>query len=479
MLAPLKPRARKGKSLSVEHDVSEILAHFEERRQDKWGEQAKRVSDGIRQSGLAEQFNSSIVSLAAVVGVSSSVIASQIARSNSFLDEIATSVKNPLATAAAERFHRGMNALTHGWWSDAILEFNYSVDPVTGNPYFALAHALLGQAHLGADDPGSALASLERAIHYSTPEEPHLTAGCALLASKILEELQRSDEAAKLIAPVAHAQRHCPETSLVAARLLHDGSLVKQALWLAPELALAAVAAGTPGAVDAADALASDEEGPVRQATRIINALEILRSETYPNSGVPIVPTEAQNLAIISTPEALQVASQILGNAAELARQATGAAEQAGFEDNRRTEEGATLNTKYRQTGYALDRATIGRRDGRVAFRFLATVNVVFWALVVISFWGGPFLAIIFGFFGGIFNAFFTGALLIHHHGRDKFDVPRLEQQQREALSALKQAAGPEGNPGRRALAVDEIFAVAELRTNRLRPWSAPDLRET
>jgi tetratricopeptide (TPR) repeat protein len=450
--------------MSVEHDVSEILAHFEEKRLDKWGEQARRVADGIRQSGLIEQVDSSMMSLAAVVGVSSSVIASQISQSNVFLDEIASSVKNPLATAAAERFH--------SWWEDAISEFTFSVDPINGNPYFALAHAFLGQAYLGSKDPERALASLEKAIHYSTPDEPQLTTGCALLGSKILEELQRTDEAAALVTSVAQAQTNCPETTLVAARLSKDRAAVKHALWLAPELALAAVATETPGAVEAAEDLALESDGPVHDAARVLRALESLRTETYPDSGVPRV-NAAENLETATTPEALYISGIVLSDILNLTQEVADVIERAAREDQRRAEGKLRLNEDYKRSSEDLWHAKHDHAVSRVGGTVLTILNISFWVLIVASFFWGPIAAFLIGGFGSVFNGIFTGMLIHSHMTTVKVDVLASEQRHNAAWSALQKAPQPQGDPNMRVQALSEMSAITQRRTSRLRPWTA------
>ncbi len=288
--------------MTVERDVSEILANLEGRRPGSWGQQAAIVADGVRGSGIIDRIDASsdrvqtnLAGLAAVMGVSAQAIASEISTSNRFLGMVIDSLRDPLATAANERFRTGLTALQKGWRPEAIEELQESVKLYRFHPetHAALGHALAAEGRLA-----EAAASYTLAQRYSAPDDPSFAAGCALLAAAALENSGQPQQAAELILSSMKSLPEFAELPLAHARIAHDTSSVRSALKIAPDLVVAAMAAEIPGVEEAADELAAADDGPVSLATRFITALERLRVEFPDATTNQVMPRFLGNSAV-------------------------------------------------------------------------------------------------------------------------------------------------------------------------------------
>ena len=269
--------------MSIERDLAGVLHELEHQRIDPWGTHAKRLAEGIERSGVpallgqvsdgvdavesavrssGSQVTASIVALAAVNAAGFEAVCGALARQTEALEQIELLLANPLSTAAAERYRRGVRALQEGWYDDAVIEMNASIEQ---DPFQALSHYSLGLALGALDRSDDALPSFMSAIKYcgSDPALAPIAAGAALLAANTAENLGRKEAVASAIAAGLDHAPDCAELLLAKARHTGDERYLKEALSLAPELALPAVAAGVPHADEVAAAVHDDSVGPI------------------------------------------------------------------------------------------------------------------------------------------------------------------------------------------------------------------------
>lgn len=474
--------------MSVEGNVAEILANLEERRLDKWGQQAGRVAAGIAQSGLVDRVDAAsdrmqvgLTAIASVIGVATATITAEIALSNSFLNGIADTLRNPLATAADERYRRGINALNKSWLPEAVSEFTAAIGT---NPYFAPAHAALGIAHANNGSLPDAVASFRLAVRYATPDEPQIAAGCGLLAASALDDQGKRNEAAALLRDLKNTYPNCAEVALTYARLSGDRASVKDALWLAPELAIPAMAGGAPGLDVAADELAGSRDGPVLQAIRLRNALTTFVANIY-NPSMPQLPPRALELERLSVPDAMTVAGELLNSAKRISTFVDKAFIEAVGEDGRRhaagksqTDLAATQKAAHsaqRQQAEKEFSHARSRRDGLALVIGAALVGATVLLLA-----NGPEQPATLGGYLPILLA--VGCLLLAFAASGSWPQEnRILRKKRSRLNdigkwrpaaeASARTALPASQTLRRS-AVEELHSIAKLRENRLHPWS-------
>lgn len=281
--------------MSLQRDVSEILASLQGYRPVASTNQASMVAEGVRESGLADvievssdRLNTSLAGLGAMVGVSARIIATEIARSNNYLSLVVDTLRDPRATAANERFRAGLNALQKGWLPEAIEEFQESIKLFRFHP---ATHASLGHALASDDKLADAAESYLLAQRYALPDDPEFAVGCLLLAAGALEGVGQSGRAAELLAGALGAFKEFPEVGVTYARISGDSTKLIEALMVAPGLVVPAMAAGVPAVEEAAHRLAHAPEGPVALAGTFLATLGMILSELPESEGRKRLPT--------------------------------------------------------------------------------------------------------------------------------------------------------------------------------------------
>ncbi|MEO5921179.1 MAG: hypothetical protein ABIQ01_08560 [Pseudolysinimonas sp.] len=288
--------------MSVEENVSQILANLEGRRPDHSWQQAAAITEGIRGSGVIDSINSAsdrmqtnLAGLAGVLGVSVQVIASEISTSNRYLGMVVDSLRGPRATAANERFRAGLTALQKGWRPEAIEELQESIKLFR---FHAPAHASLGHALAAEGRFGEAAESYALGQRYALPDGRAFAAGCALLLAAALEDAGDRVGAEQALKDASEAMPEAAEVGLAYSRLSGDVASLRRALTIAPELIVAALAAGVANVDEVADELAHGDSGPVAVAARFIRALDTLRAE-FPDTVVdPPLPSIGDQPAV-------------------------------------------------------------------------------------------------------------------------------------------------------------------------------------
>lgn len=458
--------------MSIERDVSELLANFEERRADKWGQEARRVAGGIRESGLLERLDQSgdrvqvgLANLASVIGVAAGRITGEIAKSNAFLSGIADTLRNPLATVADERYRRGINALNKSWLPEAIDELNASIE---SNRYFSPAHAALGIAYMNNGQLAEAVECYRSAIRYATPDEPQIATGCALLASSALEAKGATQEAIDVLHSAQRDFPTCAEVALTYSRLSGDSSQVKNALWWAPELATVAVASGSPQADQLAEVLALAPDGPVTQAKRLRDAVAIVRATARSLDVPPIHPRE-HDLESMGAPEAMLVAGEILREGKRLARLAAIATTHNQSTDVYQDRAWAEATERHAESKVRLENAE-SRHVRSVVFITLTLTGALIGVTGAVGEMGrslGPFL--LWGALAALSGWLFFVAVGL---AGDTRDASRSARDNYERLSSLPAPPLDQDQRQERDAAIAHILEIGALRERRLVPWS-------
>ncbi|MGO4597745.1 hypothetical protein [Terrabacter sp. 2RAF25] len=287
--------------MSVKSEVVEALREAEHENSRSWSLHAANLAHGIEKSGipallgdikegmatqgqtlrsieaesrhqasLIERTNSSIVALAAVNAAGFDAICRQLGETNQLLSGIEQMLANPLSTAAAERYRRGIHALSQEWFEPALKELDAAI---AQDPFQALSHFARGLAlgSLGRDR--DSIAAFRDAILY-TGKDPALLpvlAGAAILAGQVADKLGDRGEALRLLAVAKEKTPNCAEAWLASARLTGSRDELLRALTIAPELAVVAVAGKVPDAVTVAEQVAA--EGPVASMRAAVETL--------------------------------------------------------------------------------------------------------------------------------------------------------------------------------------------------------------
>lgn len=469
--------------MSLQHDVSEILANLAEERPDKWGQQAGRIAEGIRGSGLAEavtgavadsalRIEAELAALGSLLGVAAGSITAEIGKSNIFLAGIDDTLRNPQATAADERYRRGMTALKRMWTDDAINELRASIE---ANPYFAPAHAYLGIALSAEGRDDQAIEAFQRATKYATPDEPQIATGCTLLSASKLEKLGRIDAAVIVLAAQIAVYPTCPELRLTWSRLSKNSAGVEAALWMAPELATAAVAAGVPDADVIAERLAVSPDGPVAQLREFTDAYDVVSRASYLTEG--LFHEEVRHVDASDTPEALRVAGAVFSHAAGSVDPLRRAIEAARYKDLQIDASSETTSGEKAEADWQLDRATTGSGLWGV----LLVVGIGIPVGIVITGWVGQAseptaigIGVVFTVIGivvGIFTVGFTGSNFLEHLQAARRARTRLGSvaKQRSEIVHKKSAA----EIAQRAAGLATVEEITAMRGDRVRPWVA------
>jgi tetratricopeptide (TPR) repeat protein len=233
---------------------------------------------------VSERTNASIVALAAVSAAGFESICRALSDTNQLLAGIEQMLANPLSTAAAERYRRGVHALSQEWFEPALKELDASIEQ---DPFQSLSHFARGLA-LGAlgRNPES-FAAFKDAIRF-TGKDPALLpvlAGASILAAQAGEPIGKAMEAAAILDSAITRVPNCPELILARARSSGERRDIRSALLMAPELAIIAVAGNIPNARQVAEDVATDSTGPIvamRAAARSLSSLGLSTSVPAP-----------------------------------------------------------------------------------------------------------------------------------------------------------------------------------------------------
>ncbi len=225
------------------------------------------VSEGL------ETLDRNLNVLAGIMHGGFELVGQRMIEQTAVLGDIAAMTANPLTTAAAEHYRRGVVSLRQGWLDEAVPELELAIEKDRTNP---APHYALGLAKAAQSHQAEAFASLMLAIKYSAADERwgSLAASAAILLRSVatpdqVDEVGHAIDSALRVAPT------CAELLLI--RAVHRGiqaDLVK-AFTFAPELAIVAIQAGVPGAEDAAEMVATDPSSPVharREIQRLVAA---------------------------------------------------------------------------------------------------------------------------------------------------------------------------------------------------------------
>lgn len=282
--------------MSIERDASRILHELEHSRVDPWGTHAKNMADGIDRSGVpallgqvadrvasvegavkasSYEVTSSVAALAAVNASGFKEVCGALAKQTAVLSQIEALLANPLSTAAAERYRRGVQALHEGWYDDAIRELDASIEQ---DPFQPLTHYSRGLALGASEHADDAYHAFMSAVKYcgSTLSLASVAAGAALLAAQTGAAMGRPESVGAAIDAGLDRAPGCAELRLAHARHFGSDESLRAALLLAPELSLPAVAAGVKRADVIANIVHDDPEGPIaaaRSATKRARAL--------------------------------------------------------------------------------------------------------------------------------------------------------------------------------------------------------------
>lgn len=319
--------------MSTETEIVSALRRFEASDTGPWGTHAARIAEGVQHSGVpallgsirdasnaqqtmlsqqqgvlsdmrtisgqslrvAEQTQSSIMAMSAVMATGLGAVCRGLAALEGLLNGIQELLANPLSTAAAERYRRGIHALSQGWHEPALRELDASIEQ---DPFQSLSYLARGLALGALERDEEALAAFHHAVTY-TGKDPSLrpvAAGASILAAQAARKLGRDDEALRTLRAASQAVPDCAEIWLAIAHLSGEASALQSALQLAPELSIVAIVGGIPQAQKVANAVASEPSGPVQsmlQAIVELDAADVIRMITINGpsvqwpSGVP------------------------------------------------------------------------------------------------------------------------------------------------------------------------------------------------
>jgi tetratricopeptide (TPR) repeat protein len=269
--------------MTIDNDVSLILRELERSsdKSDVWGNEAARIADGIKSSGLVTEIagfrndvGSGLLTIATVMGVATREIASQIAESNTYLSRMTQALENPRATSASEMRKRGATALRNDWPDDAVKELEASI---ADDPFSVKAYLMLASAYQQLGRADDAVGALRSAMKYVRPQGPGTVAGVALAASTILVEADRRDAAIEILDAVDREYPSCAEVALRLGILRDDVECIERALSLEPGLAVIAMAVAPEPTESAVTAVVRGEGGMVVKIVELRESVRELR----------------------------------------------------------------------------------------------------------------------------------------------------------------------------------------------------------
>lgn len=291
--------------MSIRSEVVAALGDVEVRNSSAWGQHARNLARGIEQSGVpallgdinaslstqtavmtgltdsleeqtevSRQTNSALLALAAANAAGFASVCSAIASTNQLLGSIENMLANPLSTRASERYRRGLRALAEEWYEPALKELDAAVEQ---DPFQAISHFARGLALGALGRREEALVAFSDAMTFTGKDDTLLPvlAGAAILAAQAAQQLNQSVTALTILARAEERIPNCAELILARAHLADDQAALERALRIAPELAIAAVAAQIQGAEVVAQRVALDPEGPIMSMRTAADAAKL------------------------------------------------------------------------------------------------------------------------------------------------------------------------------------------------------------
>lgn len=264
---------------------------------------------------LGSRLGDSIAGQTLAVGVMTQSILDALAHSSQLLNGILDTLRQPLGTAARERLARGIRALNNDWTDDAVEELREAIDQ---DRYLAPAHLMLGLAYDRIGSHSEACDSYLKAIKYSRPE-PSLMASAVLLYSRheTLGTIPK-EQVVECLADAIGTLGSCPEVLLRHAQLTGSRESLRRALDLAPELAMAAAAAGIEGLDHVADEMLADPTSVVGAGMKLKAAIEKAKKvvDSNPQWSGRAVPSVAEKTEA-STPTNFVLATTVIDQRAQ------------------------------------------------------------------------------------------------------------------------------------------------------------------
>lgn len=477
-------------STEIERLLAENLDVQLERYPGAWGLQASRMADGIRQSGLTEQqdkidkgiseVNTSISSLAAVMGHGFGDLTRQLVSNNRMLQGVIDSLRNPLDTQADERYRRGVTALQHSWFPEAVSEFRAAV---AANPYQPLAHVLLGIAQAEENDHPGAIASFEKAYRYGTPGEPEIATGAVILAVTAIEQESGVAAALELVNDALMTYPGCAELGLIHSRLSRTDEFTRSSLWLAPILAVPAMVGGSHGVPEASELLVREVGGPIDDAAAISNTVQRYTEETDDESAelLPAVHWSASECA--SDAELMTGAGRVLLRAPRILSQVRFAHAAAREADEHNT----------RQLQYKIDDRTREIENWTTRDEFLHDANAKTQRKAIPYHIGAGLVLIVlmvlytkFGILGAIAGMALVALYLVKFYAsilnklyrankniRDHSVPPELDRASEKEMEHIARHAA------KRDMLLSQLENLVSRRAHHIIPWSRSDHTDT
>lgn len=351
---------------NVAREFEEVLRRAEsERLNDVWGLHAAQLAHGISKSGVpsllrgvkeavndqatvtrvglaavgteTREVRDAVMALAAVNAAGFDSICLELGQQNNLLGNIENLLANPLSVSAAERYRRGVHALTQGWPDLALGELDASIEQ---DPFQAIAHFSRGMALGALGRETEAIAAFTGAVRFTGTDRnlDPVAVGAAILASQALDRAGDRAEAVALASQVrAKVGDRYPELLLILSRVQVDPGLLREAVQMAPELSVAAVAGEMPEAREVSQSVYADPSGPIQSMIRAVR----LASEVGHRVDLPTSPPEVMSFHRTWSTELAestrQAADSVLRQAADIQAKARESQETAMSARSRRT----------------------------------------------------------------------------------------------------------------------------------------------
>jgi tetratricopeptide (TPR) repeat protein len=238
----------------------------------------------------------------------------------SLLDDMLHVLRKPLETAAIERLHRGLRALTNDWDDDAIEEFR---ETIRNDKYIAVAHLYLGIALEKQMQFNEAIEEYKLAMKYSV-DDVQLTVRSSMLylAAHNAAGLLVSDEIVHEL--VSKRKIRCSQLSFALGVITNNSSYFYDAIEVAPELAIDASCLSTSEADKAITTVQENKESTYSIAIRLLGLVqEVNRSvpevlfHKLTVSGLSM----EKNFSTATLPEVFCAAGSVLDRSVELNKQ--------------------------------------------------------------------------------------------------------------------------------------------------------------
>lgn len=247
---------------------------------------AKAEAQRIQQLAQLQSINSSITSLAATNAAGFDAICQAIGAQSQLLQGIQELLANPLSTAAAERYRRGLHALSQGWMDHALVEFDAALEQ---DPFQSLTHFAKGIALGSLGRNAEAVEAFKQAIYFTGRDHSlaPVKAGAAILGARAASEMADRETASTLLNSAAREVPNCAEVHLALASMNSDRAALERCVALAPELGPIAVFSGVQSAREVCEVLAADSTSTVAHMRAAAAAATQLTETPPPPNSTP------------------------------------------------------------------------------------------------------------------------------------------------------------------------------------------------